>query len=131
MIDITIPIRPVPKGRPRMTRAGHTYTPKATADFERKVREYVGLFVKSPLLGPLAVKMEFVLVPPKMSKKRTQQAYDGLILPDKRPDLDNYEKGLLDSLNGVAYNDDAQIVKLGASKSYGPRDQIRLIIMEV
>lgn len=36
--------------------------------------------------------------------------------PIKRGDLDNYTKILLDSLNGWAYRDDAQIVELHASR---------------
>jgi Holliday junction resolvase RusA-like endonuclease len=36
-------------------------------------------------------------------------------------DIDNYVKAVLDSLNGVAYYDDSQIVKLFAAK-VNPRD---------
>ena len=37
-IIITIPGEPKGKGRPRFTKRGFTYTPKDTADYERKVR---------------------------------------------------------------------------------------------
>ena len=32
------------------------------------------------------------------------------IRPTKRPDLDNIAKAVLDALNGLAYQDDSQIV---------------------
>lgn len=37
----------------------------------------------------------------------------------KRPDLDNITKAILDGLNGHAFRDDAQVVKLEAVKIYG------------
>ena len=37
-IIITIPGEPKGKGRPRFTKRGFTYTPRSTADYEKKVR---------------------------------------------------------------------------------------------
>jgi len=37
-ITFAIPGKPVPKGRPRVTRSGRVYTPKATRDYESLVR---------------------------------------------------------------------------------------------
>jgi Holliday junction resolvase RusA-like endonuclease len=39
------------------------------------------------------------------------------VLP--RADLDNCAKGVLDSLNGVAWHDDSQVSRLVLEKSYG------------
>jgi crossover junction endodeoxyribonuclease RusA len=42
-----------------------------------------------------------------------------------RPDIDNTAKGILDSLNGVAYIDDGQVYRLTVEKWYvGPEDQV-------
>lgn len=41
----------------------------------------------------------------------------------KRPDCDNIVK-CLDALNGVCWNDDAQIVELTVSKDYGDEDKV-------
>lgn len=38
--------------------------------------------------------------------------------PCKKPDLDNIAKIILDSLNGIAYKDDSQVVELNISKKY-------------
>ena len=35
---VWVPGEPVPKARPRMTRSGHVYTPKRTADYEAAVK---------------------------------------------------------------------------------------------
>ncbi|WP_460268332.1 RusA family crossover junction endodeoxyribonuclease [Clostridium sp. CTA-17] len=43
---------------------------------------------------------------------------DELEKPTKKPDVDNIAKIILDSLNGVAYKDDSQIVDLRIIKSY-------------
>lgn len=40
--------------------------------------------------------------------------------PTVKPDVDNFLKSLLDALNQIAYEDDAQIIEINASKKYGP-----------
>lgn len=132
MIEITIPMRPVAKARPRVNKSGHTWTPKKTKDAENAIAAVVGCLCKQPLEGPVAVKIEFTLTPPKSwSKKKKAEAHKGLILPVVRPDLDNFEKLVLDSINGIAFNDDSQVVKLESSKRYGEEDKIYILIMEV
>ena len=42
----------------------------------------------------------------------------GKLLPTKKPDVDNVAKSVLDALNGVAWLDDSQVVRLEISKSY-------------
>lgn len=41
--------------------------------------------------------------------------------PQRRGDLDNILKALLDSLNGIAWNDDSQIVQITANRYDDPR----------
>ena len=48
----------------------------------------------------------------------------------KKPDADNLAKAILDALNGVAYPDDAQIVKLTVRKRYGEADMVHVLIEE-
>lgn len=56
-----------------------------------------------------------------------------LILPDKRPDLDNYIKLLLDSLHNVVYSDDAKVCSFTAEKFYSinPRTEILIKIKRI
>ena len=92
---ITIPGRPVPKGRPRLGVRGRTayvYTPPATVEYEK----LVGWVAKSvgcrPVEGPVSVELDVYI--------------------RRRMDVDNVAKSVLDGLNGVAYEDDDQVVEL-------------------
>lgn len=52
--------------------------------------------------------------------------------PAKRGDLDNTVKILLDSLNGIAYNDDSQIVRIVAERYDDKRNpRVEVEVMEV
>lgn len=127
--------RPVPKARPRVTRSGHTYTPKTTKDYEAKVREAyrekygVEIF---PDKTPLAMLVEFSYTPPKSwSRIKQKKAIDKELFPTSRPDVDNLLKGVEDALNGVAYKDDSQIVALTSRKIYGKEDKARIMIWSI
>lgn len=116
---------PVAKGRPRFARRGSfisTYTPKKTKDYEDSVREEARIAMGSekPLETPVSVYLYIRLpIPQSYSKKRTQACLDGLELPIKKPDIDNAAKAVLDGMNGIVYQDDAQIVSLHIKKLYG------------
>lgn len=137
MIEIIIPMKPVAKGRPRVTRRGITYTPKKTADAERVIAVSARFAMKAidqhePLEGPLVMKVEFILKPPGgWSKKKKEQALRGIILPTGRPDTKNYYALVEDALNGICYHDDSQIVRLEATKRYGETDSIHIQILNV
>ena len=55
----------------------------------------------------------------------------GKILPTKRPDCGNVLKAVLDGLNGVAYQDDAQICRIYFEKMYAEIPETRIIIKEI
>jgi Holliday junction resolvase RusA-like endonuclease len=56
-------------------------------------------------------------IPKSWPKKKQAQAENNEISPGK-PDLDNIAKTVLDALNGVCYEDDAQVVILSVTKCY-------------
>lgn len=119
MITINIPGVPVAKGRPRLGRF-HTYTPKKTVDHE----EYVKLMWlqqhgnKQPSEKALTASVTFLFEPPKSyTKTQRKKAIEGM-WHVKKPDIDNLIKTVTDSLNGLAYKDDSQIVKISAYKQY-------------
>ena len=59
-------------------------------------------------------------IPKSWSKKKRAQAEQGEIVPRGRNgDIDNVAKSILDALNGFAYEDDCQVVRLTVSKEYG------------
>lgn len=120
--SFTLPIEPVPKGRPRLGRHG-VHTPPETVRFEREVALLAKRHApRVPLDGPIYVDLTFVLRKPKQTKNTE---------PCVRPDVDNFSKGVLDALNQVFWKDDGQIVKLNARKIYaqGKPPQIEVVIM--
>lgn len=103
----------VPKGRPRFTSTGRTYTPKKTHDYESKVklsylREYpAGMaFKDEPIEIVLNVYME---IPKSVSKKKRDHMLLHEYPTQHKGDADNFLKSIADALNGVAYTDDCQI----------------------
>ncbi len=95
-IRVIVPGRPVPKGRPRLGvrgRKAFVYTPMATVEYERLIGWVAKSLGCKPLNGPLAVNLY-------------------LYIKGRSGDVDNYCKSILDGLNGIAYEDDDQVVEL-------------------
>lgn len=127
----------VPCQRPRATvinGMAHIYEPKKTKDFEKKVGEYYRQATGGYRFSDdaaLLVSIIFSFKPPiSTSKKKAEQMIQGEISYTKKPDLDNLAKAILDGLNGIAFKDDSQIVRLNLSKEYGREDGIWVSIRE-
>ncbi|MBI6020025.1 RusA family crossover junction endodeoxyribonuclease [Clostridium perfringens] len=106
------------KARPRICR-GHAFTPKDTIQYEKLVRECYKQQDGRYLEGSIkALIIAYYKIPKSYSKKRVQAIMYGLEKPTKKPDADNIGKIILDSLNGIAYKDDSQIVDLRIIKQY-------------
>ena len=122
-IDIT----PVAKSRPRVTMVGgraRAYTPKKSADYERQIaREWVHERQSDPVRLDIVFGMP---IPQSWSKKQQDAAASLLILPSKKPDIDNLIKAVMDALNGVAYDDDNQVIELSAKKVYAPEPYVAI-----
>lgn len=109
-------VRPKAKARPRITRSGYAYTPKATKKYESEIANaYSG-----PMFEEGMLKMSL-----RFTKDGTEMMIERLDLNQKvkQPvsrltgDIDNYAKSFLDGLNGIAYKDDKQIVVLYLEKA--------------
>ena len=122
-IDIT----PVAKARPRVTMVGgraRAYTPKKSADYERQIaREWAHERQSDAVLLDIVFGMP---IPQSWSKKQQDAAASGLIFPAKKPDIDNLIKAVMDALNGVAYDDDNQVIELSAKKVYAPKPYVAI-----
>jgi len=141
IVGFTVFGDPVSKLRPRtvrnMDRYGqvnvHTYTPTKTKDHEDKIawvyRSVYGNFMFEKGV-PLLVEMRFFLrIPQSANKKMKAKMLYGEIRPTKRiGDLDNFIKCATDALNGVAYEDDSQIVELIGRKYYSEEPRTEIII---
>lgn len=115
-----IPGTPVAKGRPRMGRFG-TYTPEKTVAYESLVQlAYMQRCENKRLEGPLRAEVRLYFpIPKSETKGNARKMSSGEIRPAKRPDLDNCLKAIFDALNGIAYDDDSQIVSVTCEKYYG------------
>ena len=116
------------KARPRVTRAGITYTPKETAQYENLVklcfREAAAAQEVELCEKPVRAQLEvYYEIPKSTTKSRRGAMMMDRLYPTKKPDADNIAKIVLDSLNGIAYKDDSQVVELMVNKFYSKRGQ--------
>ena len=124
IIAFAVPGEPKGKARPRTVQiAGHasTYTPKETVMYENLVRLYYQQAARGlRLSGPIQAEIvSYLSVPKSTSKKKRALMLDIKTLCQKKPDVDNLAKIVLDSLNKIAYDDDAQVCRLLVEKRYG------------
>ena len=134
-VDFVIQGKVQAKQRPRFNRySGKTYTPNETIAYENWVKTcYLEKYKDKELMEkPLRVTIKaYFEIPKSASKKRKQQMMDNEILPMVKPDTDNIAKGVLDSLNGIAYKDDKQVVELIVNKFYSNTPYVSVMIEEI
>ena len=132
-IEFNVPGKVQAKQRPRFN-GKFAYTPKETIAYENWVKTcYLEKHrdVK-PLENPLKVKIiAYYEVPKSASKKKKLQMLHNEIFPTVKPDTDNIAQGILDSLNGIAYLDDKQVVKLEVEKYYSNSGYVAVLIEEM
>ena len=122
-LTFTVPGEPVPQPRPRVsTRGGFA---RAYVPAKHPVHAYRDAIAAAARVAgagvhgePVSVVIDFVWERPKSHMRKSGVKPDAPVLP--RPDLDNTTKAVLDSLNGVAWEDDSQVQRLVVEKSYGP-----------
>lgn len=103
----------VPASRPRVSRYGTYYLPTYRS-FKRTMSELIAKdrdqFTMAE--GPLSVVVWCAVEKPKTTKRKYPTG-----------DVDNYAKAVLDSLNGVLWDDDDQITELTVRKCYCADDK--------
>lgn len=112
-LTFTLEGDPIPKGRPRHGRSGHSFTPKRTRDAEDAIRTRLLELDITPFDVPVTVTLTFYCA----TRRRT--------------DLDNLMKLVCDAMNKVAYTDDHLIHSLRGRlhrKALGetPRTEVRI-----
>lgn len=113
--------------RPRHMRNGHTYMPTEYTSYKRRVAEaYLAAGGGHMGAAPVALTIDVMRHLPVSRPKRVVAEPDTV-----RPDVDNIAKGVMDALNGVAYDDDAQVVSLCVLKCdrvRGAQDRMRVSV---
>lgn len=125
--EFTVPGEPKSKARPRVV-AGHAYTPHSTQVYENLVRveyERQCFGIRFPQGAQIALQIKaYYTIPKSVSKKKREEMLAHIVRPTKKPDIDNIFKIIADSLNKIAYRDDAQIVDGSVSKFYDEEPRV-------
>lgn len=126
---------PKGKARPRFARTRNgvrTYTPNQTVNYEQRVQlAYSRKYKEEPTKNPVSVYIQANFkIPKSWSKKKREQATLGIYRPTKKPDADNIAKAICDALNGIAYKDDSQVVRLVVDKFYSDSDGYVMVKIE-
>lgn len=133
ILSITIPGAPVAKGRPRVTSAGkfpRVFTPAKTRHYEDLIRCEAAKAMNGepPINEPVAVCVTaYVPIPKSFSRKRRQDAIDGVLKPSTRPDCDNYAK-VLDGCNAIIFRDDSLVTDLIVRKRFSERPRLVITV---
>ena len=120
IVNFEVPGDPVPQSRPRFTRQGHAYEDKKVKAYKDRVARIARLVMggREPMEGAVMCKCKFIFEPPKsMSKKRASAMVGSWCMVKK--DTDNLIKSVTDSISGIVYVDDKQIVSLQAKSGMG------------
>ena len=121
------------KQRPRFN-GKFVYTPQNTINYENWVKAcYLEKYRnEKPFEKALEVNIiAFFEIPKSVSKKKKEQMLNNEIYPTIKSDTDNIAKSILDSLNGIAYLDDKQVVDLRVRKQYAEVPSVSVWISEV
>lgn len=134
MIRFEVLGKPVAKARPRLSKYGNTYTQQKTVNYENLVKyTFQSEFPQhKPYEGIIEANITAIFeVPKSYSKKKTNDLLNSNNNYDHKPDCDNLAKIILDSLNGIAYRDDAQVTILHVNKEYGEQSKVIVELKEI
>jgi Holliday junction resolvase RusA-like endonuclease len=98
----------VTSANPKMKPYRHTLTQVATEVLEKSSCNAPAF----PRPWPVELSVVWYLAKPKSTPKK-------VLMPTKKPDTDKLLRAVLDSLTGVVYEDDSQVVRVTAEKKYG------------
>lgn len=116
----TIPGKPQGKARPRFnTYTGRTYTPSKTGAYEKFIALCYRQAGGKLLDGAIRIDIKAYYPIAKSHTKKNKAAMEsGEIKATIKPDIDNVAKAVLDGLNGIAFEDDKQVINLRIAKAY-------------
>lgn len=114
-IRITVPIKPVAWTRPRFdSKSKRVFNTKKLTDYENQIALFAKAAMRGrpPFTGEIKLSAEFYRPKPKTRKgQKPQVSFIG--------DADRYLNAVMDSLIGVCYLDDRQVVDARAIKLFG------------
>ena len=136
-LKIVVPGVPVPWARAgaNTSRGLQFYTkPKSRKYVERiKGKAMIEMQGRGALLtGPVSVRVMVNLpIPKSWPKWKRKAAAITHIMPTSKPDLDNFEKAVLDALTGIVFVDDAQVTDKIATKRYAAEPSLIVTVAPI
>lgn len=141
-VDFVVPGLPAPQGSKRYLgqRGGKGITvesSKRVAPWRADIRAAAEPACRTfgPFTGPVEVHLIFNMPRPRSHYRTGRFAH---LLRDtaptyahKRPDIDKLTRAVLDALKGVAWLDDAQVVRLDATKRYAQVPDLCCSVTEI
>ena len=127
-------VKAIGKERPRMGKNGVVYTPKNTSNYEKIIKQNFkeqnevvpNEWFEKNVIASICIGYQ---IPKSYSKKKKKKLINKGY--PHRPDVDNIAKAILDSLNGIAYKDDAQVTCLTIYKQYSEEDCVNVVLTYV
>jgi Holliday junction resolvase RusA-like endonuclease len=108
--SFVIPGKPMGQPRARFARMGKfvkTYDPKEAVSYKATIIQLARAAGVRQMIGPVRLAIDAFLPRPKRLWRKLDPS--GAIPAECKPDFDNILKIVADSLNGLAYADDAQV----------------------
>ena len=134
MYEFEVPGKIIGKQRPRVNMyTGNVYTPNKTKDYEDWIKQ--NFFIKYPNYKTIENRVNieiiaYIKIPKNVAKEDIQKMLDDKISPQKKPDIDNIVKIVLDGLNDYVLKDDIQVSKISVQKKYAQEEKLYIKIEE-
>lgn len=129
-IEITLEVEPTAKGRPRtafLNGKVHTYNPERTMIAQNLIVACLAQYKDQCFAPHVPVRMmvTFYRTKPRWLKQSET-------MPVRKPDLNNFLGLLLDGINKMLWDDDAQLTTCLMSKRWSPTDKsyIKVLLTE-
>lgn len=125
-----LPIIPVSYVRTTQRQKFVDPTYKKYYTYKQQIQLMVKAEIKNRFEGPISFLVTFYMPIPKNGKSKGKKVKEGQFHTSTK-DLDNLIKGLLDSLNGIAFVDDKQVCQIHSEKVYSQNPGIAFEIWEL
>lgn len=121
-VEFLVEGMPQGKGRPRFSmKTKRVYTPEKTVHYEKQIREAYSKAGGKLFPEQCYIKVTvdaYFKIPKSYTKGKRLACAHNINRPDKKPDMDNILKVVMDALNKVAYSDDSKVVEVRCNKWY-------------
>jgi len=125
--NLWYPVKPKAAPRPRVTQNG-TYNDSDYTKWKNGLKLLAKSKIKKQIEGEVYLQIEFFYeIPKSWTKKKKENAK----WHTSKPDIDNLIKSVMDSLNGIAFKDDSQVVMIQARKQYATINGVKIEIKEL